>query len=121
MTGKQRAWGTFSVGFMLVGVPFWLEPYETATVPNSFFGWGVLVVFLVAVFLRLIAQFSFLHSWLIAGAIIPAVTMARTLIEVMVDPTSNNLWPLVLILAAGTGAIVAIAGAGLASLLARGK
>ena len=119
MTGKQRAWGTFSVGFMLVGVPFWLEPYETATVPNSFFGWGVLVVFLAAVFLRLLAHFSFLNSWLIAAAILPAVTMARTLVEVVIDPTSNNLWPLVLLLAAGTGAIVAIVGAGIASLLTK--
>ncbi|WP_411358222.1 hypothetical protein [Pseudidiomarina salilacus] len=119
MTGKQLGWGTFSVGFLLVGIPFWLEPYETVTVPNSFFGWGVLVVFLAAAFLRALAHFSFLHSWLIAGAIIPAVTMARTLVEVVIDPTSNNLWPLVLILAAGTGAIVAIAGAGIASLFVR--
>lgn len=103
--------GVFVLGFLVVGVPFWSTPYSSVTVPNSFFWLGAVTVFVMAAFLAFRA--GFWKGLLVAGAVMPLVLMCRVVVEVLIEPTRHNLWPLALIIVvvmavglAGSGALL---------------
>jgi hypothetical protein len=101
----------FVLGFLVVGVPFWLIPYSSVTVPNSFFGLGAVTVFVLAAFLGF--RVGFWKGLLVAGAVMPSVLMCRVVVEALVEPTRHNLWPLALMIVV----VMAIGLAGIGSLL----
>lgn len=107
----------FGLGFLLVGLPFWLIPYSSVTVPNSFFGLGAVTVFAMAAFLGFRA--GFWKGLLVAGAVMPAVLMCRVVVEVLLEPTRHNLWPLALMIVLVMGLGLAGFGALLGWLLGR--
>ncbi|TVQ28026.1 MAG: hypothetical protein EA370_17130 [Wenzhouxiangella sp.] len=103
---------TFSVflcSFFLAGIPFWQIPYSQVTVPNSFFGFGVVVVFSGAAVLAY--RLGVARALLVAASVFPAILMARVLVEGFMDPTRHNLWPLALVIAMVLGLVVAGSGA----------
>ena len=61
---------------------------------------------------------GFWLTTVIVGASVPAAVFARVIYDTSSDPTSHNLWPFEIILAAGPGLIAALAGAFAGKLLA---
>lgn len=109
--------GTFLLGFAIAGIPFWRIPYSALTVPDAFYGIGVGVVFVVAAVLAY--RHGALKGLLCAALILPAVLMARVIVEGVLDPTRHNLWPLALAIALVLGLVVAGAGAACGWLASR--
>lgn len=105
----------FSLALLGVGVPYWEIPYAKVALPNSLFGYGLLIMLLSAVWLRGVAHAPFLRTWIIIGLAAPAAVMLRVVLESSRDPTSHNLWPIELILAGAVGCAVALVGALLGS------
>ena len=103
--------------FFIVGIPFWNISYSNVTVPNSFYGIGVIVVFSVATALAF--RFNFIKGLFVPGLVFPAALMVRVIVEGIIDPSRHNLWPLALIITLILGLAVAGMGATLGWLAAR--
>lgn len=110
--------GAFVLGFLFVGIPFWMIPYSKVTVPNDLLGIGMMVVFMLALLLRLSDSARFLATLNTMAMTMPAVLMARVIVEGLADPTRHNLWPLALVIAIVTGYATALPGTLLGHLLA---
>lgn len=111
--------GAFLLCFFIVGIPFWKIPYSNVSLPNAFFGVGVLAVFVVAALLCVSFRFSFRRGLVVPGAAYPAALMIRVVVEGAMEPSRHNLWPLALIIAVLLGVVVAGSGALLGWLTAR--
>jgi len=109
--------GAFMLCFFAAGIPFWVIPYSNVTVPNSFFGVGIIVVFSAAIVLAF--RFGFIKGLLVPGLVFPAVLMIRVIVEGILEPSRHNLWPLALIITVLLGLVVAGTGATLGWLAAR--
>jgi len=109
----------FLIAFFAVGIEYWQIPYSKVSLPNSLYGIGLAILFLVSTALRLVSAVTFLQTLSAVGLAVPAMVMARVVVETSRDPTSHNLWPLEIIIAAGVGLAVASAGALVGGLLAR--
>ena len=109
--------GAFLLGVLVAGIPFWRIPYSALTVPDAFYGIGVGVVFVVAAVLAY--RHGPLKGLLCAALVLPAVLMARVIVEGVLDPTRHNLWPLALAIALVLGLVVAGAGAACGWLASR--
>ena len=116
---RKIALTAFLLSFLISGIPFWRASYAELSVPNSFFGIGTAAVLLCAALLCFRFQFSLRRSILLSASVFPAVYAVRVMIDTFSDPSHHNLWPLALMIAMVTGAIVATAGALPAWLLAR--
>ncbi|MGD9659728.1 MAG: hypothetical protein AB7U63_00505 [Porticoccaceae bacterium] len=116
-TPKKVKIGAFLLCFFIAGIPFWSIPYTDVTVPNSFFGIGILVAFVAAAVLA--SRFGFIQGLVNVGSVFPAVLMVRVVVEGIMEPSRHNLWPLALIIAVILGLIVAGAGATLGWLVSR--
>ncbi len=84
----------------LIGIPNLFTPYNSNLQAAVFYGLGLAVVGIVALAL-------------------PAAALIRVIVDTARDPTSHNLWPLELVLAAFYGAFCAILGAAIGQLLRR--
>lgn len=109
----------FFGAFLVVGVPYWQVPYAQLSLPNAVLGLPLIVVAGLAALPRIAAHTRFWPAMLIVGSSVPAAVMARVLYDTVSDPTSHNLWPLEIILAAGPGVLAALVGALAGGLLAR--
>lgn len=109
--------GAFLLCFLAAGIPFWRIPYSEVSVPNAFYGVGVIVVFVAAAVLAY--RFGVIEGLRWSGLVLPAVLMARVVVEGVLDPTRHNLWPLALVIALVLGVAVAGAGAALGWLASR--
>jgi hypothetical protein len=109
----------FVVGFFVVGVPYWQIPYAKVSLPSTLYGPGLLVVGVLAAAARAFGQARLLTVILAVGAAVPAPILARIAVETAKDPTSHNLWPFEVIIAAVIGGLCSSAGALVGSLLAR--
>lgn len=105
----------FLAAFFAVGVPYWRIPYSQASLPNSLYGWGLVVILVLAAVLRFKA--TFMRAFIAVGLAVPAMVLARVVAETSRNPTSHNLWPFEIIIAAGVGFSVALAGALVGALL----
>ena len=108
-------WRSFFVVFFAVGVPYWRMPYSQASLPNSLDGWSLVVILVLAAVLRFKAAFR--QAFVAVGLAVPVTVLARVVAETARDPTFHNLWPFEIIIAAGVGFSVALAGALLGGLL----
>jgi hypothetical protein len=109
----------FLGGFVAVGVPYWRLPYSQVSLPDSLYGGGLAVVFVAALALRWRYGSGLRAAALAAGTAPAAAVLARVTVETAMDPTSHNLWPLEVVIAATVGMLVAAAGALLGSLARR--
>lgn len=107
----------FLAVFFVVGLPYWQIPYSKASLPNSLYGWGLVVVLVLAAVLRMSFRASFMQALGAVGLAVPAMVLARVVVETFQDPTSHNLWPFELIIASGVGLSAALAGALLGGVL----
>lgn len=121
MQNPQPPWPrlVFLVAFLSVGLPYWPIPYDQVNLPNALYGFGLIVVFLGAMLLRWRVGTPVRRSVLAAGSAVPAAVFARIVVEGIMDPTSHNLWPFEVVIAAGLGYGIAAAGGVAGAVLAR--
>ncbi len=106
----------FVVGFFVVGFPYWQVAYAKVSLPDTLYGAGLLGVGVLAAAARAFSKARFVAVVFVVGAAVPAAVLARVAIETANDPTSHNLWPLELIIAAVVGIVCSSAGALVGSL-----
>ena len=114
---KKVMMGAFLLCFFIAGIPFWLIPYSNVTLPNSFFGIGIVAVFFTAAALAF--RFGFRKGLTVPGLVFPAVLMIRVVVEGVMEPSRHNLWPLALIIAVILGFVIAGTGATLGWLTSK--
>jgi len=108
----------FVLSFLAVGFPYWQIPYAKVSLPSTLYGSGLLVVGVLAAAARAIGKGRLLTVILVVGSAVPAPIIARIAVDTTKDPTSHNLWPFEVIIAAMIGALCSSAGALIGSLLA---
>ena len=116
MTAAYWLAAAFMVGFSSVGVPYWQIAYSKVSLPDTLYGAGILVVFVMAAAARALGKARLMAVILVVGAAVPAAVLARVAVDTASDPTSHNLWPLELIIAAVVGMVSSSAGALVGSL-----
>jgi len=107
----------FTVAFLTVGVPYWLTPYNQLNLPDAVVGAGLLGVIAAAALARAYSRRPFWRVVVFMGCTVPAVVMVRVLVDGLRDSTSHNLWPFEVVIAACVGAITALAGTLLGSVV----
>ncbi len=119
MNNKDCLWLSITVLviFPAVGIPYWLIPYSSVSLPNALLAPNLSLVILGALLLRLRSVSTFAKVVAGTGATVPAVVLVRVLWEGFQDPTTHNLWPLELIIALALGFFCALLGAAVGSLL----
>jgi uncharacterized membrane protein len=108
----------FMVSFLAVGVPYWRLPYASVSLPSTLYGFGLVVVFLASAACRLVPSVRLLSAFAVVGAAVPAVIAVRVIYETTADPTSHNLWPFEIVIAAMLGFSISFVGSLLGGLLA---
>jgi hypothetical protein len=108
----------FFCAFLIVGLPYWQIPYAQLSLPNAVWGWPLLIVIALAAVLRAACGTRFWSAALVVGASVPAAVLARIVYDTASDPTTHNLWPFEIILAAGPGLLAGVMGALVGGLLA---
>jgi hypothetical protein len=104
------------VSFFAVGLPYWQIAYAKVSLPDTLYGAGLVAVFVLAAAARTFGRARLVTVILVVGAAVPAVVLARVAVETGHDPTSHNLWPFELIIAALVGMASSSAGALIGSL-----
>src|SRR6267142_5957897 len=101
----------FVVGFFSVGFPYWQVTYAKVSLPYTLYGAGLLLVAVLAAAAHAFGKARLVAVILGVGAAVPAAVLTRVVVETAKDPTSHNLWPLELIIAAMVGIACSSAGA----------
>lgn len=101
----------FVLVFFAMGIPYWQIPYAKASLPDSLYGPLMATVVVAALVVRLLSNATFLKTWLVVGLAVPAMVMARVIVEVVKDSTSHNLWPFEIVIAAAVGLMLSMVGA----------
>lgn len=107
----------FVVSFLAVGIPYWQVPYAKVSLPSTLYGPGLIVVAALAAATRAIGRARLRAVILTVGAAVPAPILVRISIDTAKDPTSHNLWPFEVVIAAVLGALCSSAGALAGSVL----
>jgi hypothetical protein len=110
----------FIVSFIAVGVPYFLAPYHQTDF-TDLFGPGTLVLVLAAAASVRLARAPVWLAVPTMASVMPAVVLLRIIVDVAMDPTTHNLWPLELAIAAPLGLMVGGGAAVVGALLGRGK
>lgn len=100
----------FFVPFFATGIPYWQIPYAKLSLPDSLIGMGLLIVGAVAALTRAFVKSRLLLVIFVVGAAVPCAVFARVVLDGIRDPTSHNLWPFELVIAAVLGLIASSAG-----------
>jgi hypothetical protein len=125
MKPKLSKWlvGGCVASFLAVGLPYWQIAYSDVELPTTLVTPALIVVALAAAIARALGESRFIACVLAIGVTIPAVVMARVVVDTAVDPTSHNLWPFEVVLSGFVGVLVAASGTVVGSIpkwLARG-
>jgi hypothetical protein len=107
----------FALAFFAVGIPYWLIPYNKLNLPGAVLGVELVVVVAVAALARLYSGKSFMRVVTVMGGVLPAVVMARVVVDGLFDYSAHNLWPFELIIAILVGGAAALAGALIGSVV----
>lgn len=79
--------------------------------PEALYGFGLWVVALSALFARWRLGFGLPWAAFVAGAGVPLAVLAKLMVDLASDPTSHNLWPFELAIAAAVGFAAGLVGA----------
>jgi hypothetical protein len=109
----------FAGSFLAVGFRYWQIPYAQVSLPDAVWGVALVLVAGLAALPRILYATRLWRTTLIVGASVPAAVLARVVYDTASDPTSHNLWPFEIILAAGPGLAAAFIGAFAGGVLAR--
>ena len=109
-SGTILGWA-FAGSLLAVGLPYWQIPYAQVSLPNAVWGLPLVVVACLAALPGIVSATRFWLTTLVVGASVPAAVLVRVIYDTWSDPTSHNLWPFEIILAAGPGLLAALVGA----------
>jgi hypothetical protein len=107
----------FAAAFASLGGIYWRVPYDRADA-TSIGAWGAAIVGTLAAAAIIAGRCRFWPSVLTMAASVPAVVATRVVFDGMHDPTSHNLWPFELVLAAVVGLAIALFGGVIGALVA---
>ena len=110
----QPGW---AAAFFVVGVPYWLIPYDKLHLPDAVLGVGLMVVVAAAALARVYSSRPFWRVAAVIGSVVPAAVMARVVVDGLRDSTSHNLWPFEVVIAVFVGGTAALTGSLLGSLM----
>jgi hypothetical protein len=109
----------FVVVFFVMGLPYWRIPYSSASLPNSLWGPAMLVLLAAPVAVLVLSKNTFARTSGVIGLAVPAMVMARVVVETFQNPTTHNLWPFELVIASAVGLAVASVGSLAGLVIAR--
>jgi hypothetical protein len=109
----------FVVVFFVMGLPYWRIPYSSASLPNSLWSPAMLVVLAAPVAVLVLSKNTFARTSGVIGLAVPAMVMARVVVEAFQNPTTHNLWPFELVIASAVGLAVASVGSLAGLVIAR--
>jgi hypothetical protein len=117
----RQSWLLFAfvANFLVVGLPYWLIPYNKVNLPSALMEWRLLLVGFSALLVCACKVTTFWKATCILAASVPAVVLARVIIDAVKDPTSHNLWPLELVIALLVGVLCTLPGSIAGSLVAK--
>ncbi len=102
--------GSFVVCARASGSPYFSLDYSQVSLPSSLFGWGLVLIFVVAAGIRITNAASFLSTLATCASVLLVIVMARVVRDTVLDPTSHNLWPFELMIACALAVPVALVG-----------
>lgn len=94
--------------FCTAGLFYWTIPYDDLNLPNALITPALIVIALSAILLQSFTEISFAKNLNVMAAVIPAVVLSRVIIDGLSDPTSHNLWPIELVIAAAVSYAVVL-------------
>ncbi len=100
----------FALCLIAAGLPLWLTPYGSLSLPDALYLPGLLVALPLCAGLRF---FAVARSTTIAAVVVGAMLVANMLritVDTAADPTSHNLFPFELALTLVFGSAVALVG-----------
>jgi hypothetical protein len=106
------------VAVLVCGVPYWSLPKGSFNLPDALPAASGWIVGIGALLGGVLAG-NALRAFFVFAAVLPAVAFVRVVLDVVVDPTSHNLWPFELVIAGGVGLLPATIGAALAAVALR--
>ena len=118
MTRSSPSWLliAFLIAFIGVGFHYWQIPYSQVSLPSALYGPGLAAVGVVALLARAFGLGRFWKVWLLVAATVPLAVLIRVIVETSTDPTSHNLWPFEVVIAAALGLACSLVGTLLGSL-----
>ena len=111
-------WLGFAAGVLLIGIPFWLLPYNANVFGNPGIHAGLGGLALVTAVLAFAGVPAGRLFWAMAGAF-PAAYALRVVVDVARDPTSHNLWPIGMVMIAVYSLVAVVPGLIVGLLLRR--
>lgn len=101
----------FLASFLAVGVPYWQVPSPQLSLPGSLWGPALVLVAVAAALLRFVGGTRFWAATLAVATSVPAAILVRIGFDVSADPTTHELWPVEVGIAACIGFLVSLLGA----------
>ncbi|WP_291271228.1 hypothetical protein [Geothrix sp.] len=99
----KPSWFWFAAALLAAGIPWWVAPYNRFTFSHPVSMIGFLAFVVIAAWAGGWTPFGVGRATLITGSAVPSAVMARVVVEGMKDPTSHNLWPFEVVMAAAFG------------------
>lgn len=105
MKYKDHVWivSGFLICFFVVGIPYWQIPYDEINLPGAILNSRLWVVVILSAVVFLMEHRTFRNNVMVMGLSVPAVIIVRAAWDLMLDPSSHNLLPFELIIAAAIG------------------
>ena len=106
------------VCFLVMGIPYWLIPYSSLSLPNALYDIGLALVVAGALAFH-VSGLGFLQSAVSFGCIAPAVVATRIILDTARDGSTHNLFPFEIAIAVFVGFVAAAFGAVIGMVIRR--
>ena len=112
MARRGTPWlaGGFAAGFLLMGIPYWLLPYNNQESPYPGLIPGMIALAVVTAVLVGASPARLKNIFWTMMSAYPAATAIRIFVEVMQDPTDHNLWPFEILFAGVVSLVTVVPG-----------
>ena len=112
MGQRSTLWltGGFAAGFLFMGIPYWLLPYNNQESPYPGLIPGMIALAVVTAVLIAAGPARLKHIFWTMMSAYPAATAIRIFVEVMQDPTDHNLWPFEILFAGVVSLVTVVPG-----------
>lgn len=109
----------FAGSVLAVGIPYWAIAPGQLALPRDVQGIGLVIAAVLAAIACIVTRVPAWAAGLAAAAAVPTAVMLRVIVDVVRDPSTQNLWPFELVLAAGPGLVAGGLGALTGALVRR--
>lgn len=109
----------FGGSVLAVGIPYWAIAPDRLALPRDVQGIGLVIAAVLAAVACVVTRLRAWAAGLAAAAAAPTAVMLRVIVDVAGDPSTHNLWPFELVLAAGPGLVAGLMGAATGALVRR--